>query len=214
MSARPLMALQALLLLASAAPLGCMTPSDRAFVNVGPPGNEVGVPQADIDRYAAAHGVSREQATAEFRKRYAEESNSTATGHAIASDNPATASVASVKPGDTCLVALSPAEIGGTTYREQLRGTVKSVDGDKIVLADVARISEATNGLPILEKVPYASRLFKNKAVAADPVRGDVTIARSEIESLQRIDPADVPNERLGVEIGPDRQPYDASERL
>ena len=64
-------------------------------------------------------------------------------------------------------------------------GTVKANDGDRLVLQDFVMIHEARSqtGIPILSKVPYVSRLFKNTGVARQGISipGEVAFERSKI---------------------------------
>ena len=64
-------------------------------------------------------------------------------------------------------------------------GTVKVVDSDRLVLQDVVMINEARShsGVPILSKVPFTSRLFKNTSVgrSSTAVPGEVTLDLSKI---------------------------------
>ena len=66
-------------------------------------------------------------------------------------------------------------------------GTVKSNDGNgnRLVLQDVVLINEgrSQSGVPIVSKVPYVSRLFKNTSVGRQgiPIPGEVALERSKI---------------------------------
>ena len=64
-------------------------------------------------------------------------------------------------------------------------GTVKANDGDRLVLQDFVMIHESRSqtGVPILSKVPYVSRLFKNTGVARKGISipGEVALERSKI---------------------------------
>ena len=64
-------------------------------------------------------------------------------------------------------------------------GTVKTNDGDRLVLQDVVMINEARKqtGVPIVSKVPYVSRLFKSTGVGRKHVSipGEVALERSKI---------------------------------
>ena len=67
-----------------------------------------------------------------------------------------------------------------------IAGTVKVIDGDSVVLCDAIMIEERRipNGVPIVQKVPYFNRLFKNSGtgrIAAALIPGEVTIERSDI---------------------------------
>ena len=66
-------------------------------------------------------------------------------------------------------------------------GTVKSNDGNgnRLVLQDVVMINEARSqtGVPVISKVPYVSRLFKNTGVGRQGISipGEVALERSGI---------------------------------
>ncbi len=66
-------------------------------------------------------------------------------------------------------------------------GTVKSNDGNgnRLVLQDVVLINEARSqtGVPVVSKVPYVSRLFKNTSVGRQGISipGEVALERSKI---------------------------------
>ncbi len=66
-----------------------------------------------------------------------------------------------------------------------MAGTVKEIVGDRIVLSDVVLVTETRReqGVPIVNKIPYFSRLFKNTGVARSSthIPGDVTIEKSKI---------------------------------
>ncbi len=57
-------------------------------------------------------------------------------------------------------------------FSRSFAGTVKANDGDRLVLQDVVMINEGRSqtGVPIVNKVPYFSRLFKNTSVARQGV--------------------------------------------
>jgi hypothetical protein len=67
----------------------------------------------------------------------------------------------------------------------QVAGTVVSVDDQRIVLCDAITITQSARmtGTPIVSKVPYFSRLFKNSGIAHEsvPIPGEISIPRSEI---------------------------------
>lgn len=70
-------------------------------------------------------------------------------------------------------------------FTRSFAGTVKANDGDRLVLQDFVMIHEARSqsGVPILSKVPYVSRLFKNTGVARQGISipGEVALERSKI---------------------------------
>ena len=64
-------------------------------------------------------------------------------------------------------------------------GTVKANDGERLVLQDVVLINEGRSqtGVPIVNKVPYFSRCFKNTSVARQGISipGEMALERSKI---------------------------------
>ncbi len=67
----------------------------------------------------------------------------------------------------------------------QYFGVIESVDNDQIVLKEVSIFveSKVVRETPVLSKVPYISRMFKNSAAAQElrPVTGKVAVPRSKI---------------------------------
>ena len=70
-------------------------------------------------------------------------------------------------------------------FSRSFAGTVKANDGDRLVLQDVVMINDAgkQSGVPIVSKVPYFSRRFKNTSVGRKGVSipGEVALERSKI---------------------------------
>jgi len=70
-------------------------------------------------------------------------------------------------------------------FSRSFAGTVKANDGDRLVLQGVVLINEARSqtGVPIVSKVPYVSRFFKNTGVARQGISipGEVALERSKI---------------------------------
>lgn len=75
-------------------------------------------------------------------------------------------------------------------------GTVESVDGEKIVLKDVVRMVEGRteNGVPMLQSVPYLSRMFRNSGVGRTSSRmpDNVTIPREKIGGAFELSPSGI----------------------
>lgn len=73
-------------------------------------------------------------------------------------------------------------------------GTVESVDGQRIVLKDVVRMVEGRteSGVPMLQSVPYLSRIFRNSGVGRTSSRmpGHVTILREKIGGAFELSPS------------------------
>ncbi len=76
-------------------------------------------------------------------------------------------------------------------FTKPIFGTVKQLDGDRVVLQDVVLISElrSSSSVPIVSSVPYISRLFKKTGVARVPTRipGVVTIELSKIVCVSEV---------------------------
>ena len=70
-------------------------------------------------------------------------------------------------------------------FSRSFAGTVKANDGDRLVLQDVVLINEGRSqtGVPIVSKVPYFSRCFKNTSVVRQGVSipGEIALERSRI---------------------------------
>ena len=70
-------------------------------------------------------------------------------------------------------------------------GTVKQLDGDRVVLQDVMIISESrsSSGVPVVNHVPYFSRLFKSTSIGrtTTPIPGEVTIELSNIHCVSEL---------------------------
>jgi hypothetical protein len=73
-------------------------------------------------------------------------------------------------------------------------GTIEFVDGEKIVLKDVVRMVEGRteNGVPMLQSVPYLSRMFRNSGVGRTSSRmpDNVTIPREKIGGAFELSPS------------------------
>lgn len=103
-----------------------------------------------------------------------------------------------------------PASI--TIYSSSFAGTVKAVEEHCIVLQDVVMITEhrSASGVPIVSKVPYVSRLFRNAgiALAGRRIPGDVTFEKSRIMHAVELSDEEFKNlpitesfERMGVDF-------------
>lgn len=75
-------------------------------------------------------------------------------------------------------------------------GAVESVDGEKIVLKDVVRMLEGRteSGVPMLQSVPYLSRMFRNSGVGRISSRmpDNVTIPREKIGGAFELSPSGI----------------------
>jgi hypothetical protein len=70
-------------------------------------------------------------------------------------------------------------------YITEYLGTVKSVDGQTVVLKDAIQIIEgrSMNSVPVLSKIPYVSRMFGNSGVGRESrkMSDDVVVPREKI---------------------------------
>jgi len=77
----------------------------------------------------------------------------------------------------------------GTKYviTAQLECEVHEVD-ENAVLVTVTAIREADQGVPMLSKVPYISRQFKNLGVARTETRVIISIPKDRIETIRSVE--------------------------
>ena len=97
-----------------------------------------------------------------------------------------------VKPGVKVQLLLVDRQIEGggefskvRFYMTEYVGTVKSVDGQTVVLKDAIQIIEgrSMNSVPVLSKIPYVSRMFRNSGVGRESrkLSDDVVVPREKI---------------------------------
>ena len=101
---------------------------------------------------------------------------------------------------------------GFHTNRTTIAGRIVSVDDDSIVLEDVVVIDEPSaraTGTPIVNKVPYVSRLFKNSGTWVEPksIPGQVNVSLRGVQQVESIAAANWPSvrqtgsQRIGVDF-------------
>ena len=101
--------------------------------------------------------------------------------------------------------ASTPEEMknGGSLNMTEYVGTIDSIDADNVVLKNASLVTNATvqRGTPIVSRVPYISRMFKNTSIARDvqPLPHGVTVPRSKIIVALRPETQFV--ERIGVDF-------------
>lgn len=92
---------------------------------------------------------------------------------------------------------------GSSLHTTEYAGTVDAIDADNIVLRDASLVTSVNvvRGTPIVSRVPYISRMFKNTCRAREthPLPHGVTIPRSKVivalgESAEIV-------ERIGVDF-------------
>ena len=102
--------------------------------------------------------------------------------------------IAKLKPGQhVCLLTHSTVSRTPNSVRhsiEQVAGTIVSVDEDALVLNNAVKLTEGRMmGTPIVSRLPYVSRLFKNSGTGREAISipGEVSIVRSEIQGLANL---------------------------
>lgn len=101
--------------------------------------------------------------------------------------------------------ALTPEEMknGGSLNMTEYVGTIDSINADNVVLRNASLVTNATvqRETPIVSRVPYISRMFKNTSIARDvqPLPHGVMVPRSKIIVALRPETQFV--ERIGVDF-------------
>jgi hypothetical protein len=94
-------------------------------------------------------------------------------------------------------------DAGGNTRTTEYVGTIEAIDADNIVLKDASIVTSAkvVRETPILSRVPYVSRMFKNTCAAKEthPLTHGVTVPRSKVIVALGTDGEIV--ERMGVDF-------------
>jgi hypothetical protein len=85
----------------------------------------------------------------------------------------------------TSASTLAEMKNGGNVHTTEYVGTIDAIDADKIVLKDASLVTRAkvVRGTPIMSRVPYFSRMFKNTFAAKEthPLPHGVTVPRSKV---------------------------------
>ncbi|RLS39545.1 MAG: hypothetical protein DWH78_04875 [Planctomycetota bacterium] len=107
--------------------------------------------------------------------------------------------IAKLKPGrHVCLLTHATVSRTPNSVRhsiEQVAGTIVSVDEDALVLNNAVKLTEGRMmGTPIVSKIPYISRLFKNSGTGREAISipGEVSIVRSEIQGISQLTSEDL----------------------
>ena len=104
--------------------------------------------------------------------------------------------------GDTYVVTLkSENESSGVKYT----GVVKDADDETITMTNPQVEASSESSIPVLEKIPYVERLFKNTGVAREALVGDLRIRRQNVLSAERVasSPSNVVSEQ---DVAPERR--------
>jgi hypothetical protein len=92
---------------------------------------------------------------------------------------------------------------GGSLETTEYVGTIDAIDTDNIVLKDASLVTRAkvVRGTPVLSRVPYFSRMFKNTSIGQEthPLPHGVTIPRSKV--IVALGANSEIKERMGVDF-------------
>ena len=92
---------------------------------------------------------------------------------------------------------------GGSLKTTEYVGTIDAIDADNIVLKDASLVTRAkvVRGTPVMSRVPYFSRMFKNTFAAKEthPLPHGVTIPRSKV--IVALGASSEIKERMGVDF-------------
>ncbi|MBL8820099.1 MAG: hypothetical protein JNL58_29010 [Planctomyces sp.] len=92
---------------------------------------------------------------------------------------------------------------GGSLDTTEYVGTIDAIDADNIVLRDASLVTSAkvVKATPIMSRVPYFSRMFRNTSIAKEthPLPHGVTIPRSKI--IVALGAGSEVTERIGVDF-------------
>ncbi len=103
----------------------------------------------------------------------------------------------------TSASTLAEMKDGGNVHTTEYVGTIDAIDADNIVLKDASLVTsaKAVRGTPIVSRVPYVSRMFKNTFAAKEthPLPHGVTIPRSKV--IVALGASSEITERIGVDF-------------
>lgn len=103
----------------------------------------------------------------------------------------------------TSASTLAEMKDGGNVNTTEYVGTIDAIDADNIVLKDASLVTRAkvVRGTPVMSRVPYFSRMFKNTFAAKEthPLPHGVTIPRSKVIVALRA--SSEIRERIGVDF-------------
>lgn len=103
----------------------------------------------------------------------------------------------------TSTSTLAEMKDGGNVHTTEYVGTIDAIDADKIVLKDASLVTSAkvVRATPIMSRVPYFSRMFKNTCTAMEthPLPHGVTIPRSKV--IVALGASSEIKERIGVDF-------------
>jgi hypothetical protein len=106
-----------------------------------------------------------------------------------AETKPSTASVIeTLRVGDHCLIGTEERIGWNRRATSSFWGTVKSRSEEQITLTNVATTGRSEHLVPIISRIPYVNRMFKNVGIGASQLAEDDVVVRvKEISSAQVI---------------------------
>ena len=103
----------------------------------------------------------------------------------------------------TAASTLAEMKDGGNVNTTEYVGTIDAIDADNIVLKDASLVTRAkvVRGTPIISRVPYFSRMFKNTSEAKEthPLPHGVTVPLSKV--IVALGASSEIKERMGVDF-------------
>jgi hypothetical protein len=167
---------------------GCESSFNRDFVNVGSNnnGNEVGVPAAEVDRYAKQEGISRQEASDRLRRGEGPDRSASGKTQTSLPGSVSGPDLAALPAGSPCRIDLIRPAGKGQAYQ----GTIVRVEPNAIVMSNV--ISEGPTKRP---RSPTVMELLTMRWGESEKTIGwerlpdkEVRIARSEVASARVLD--------------------------
>jgi len=86
------------------------------------------------------------------------------------------------KVNQTCIIGMKNSD---STSTETLSGKIERFDDAKVVLVGATRSVRIERRVPILGTIPYLARYFRNVGIATENVPGELSVDRSQIESIK-----------------------------
>jgi len=103
----------------------------------------------------------------------------------------------------TSASTLAEMKDGGNVNTTEYVGTIDEIDADNIVLKDASLVTRAkvVRGTPIMSRVPYFSRMFKNTSIGQEthPLPHGVTVPLSKV--IVALGASSEIKERMGVDF-------------
>ena len=94
------------------------------------------------------------------------------------------------QPGEWCHITFPEKTSRSVTSHSELTGKVVSIDEDGVKLSDVVVEARSMHANPVLSRLPYVGRFYKNTGVGRQSVDSQ-TVALDEFERLDIITQAE-----------------------